>query len=129
MEFKQGDDMQIRTAKVTDIRSILVLSEQINRQSEAPMVFAPPSRSFGDSEEYWLGLMMDPLVPSLLRFKTKRSLASLLKSDAEQRGELYSVAWVSLWVNTIVVNDQIQSQGVGKALMKSFNQWPAAEER
>ncbi|HAH03063.1 MAG TPA: GNAT family N-acetyltransferase, partial [Vibrio sp.] len=29
-------------------------------------------------------------------------------------------------VNTIVVNDQVQSQGVGRALMKSFNQWAQA---
>lgn len=45
--------MQIRTAKVTDINAILALSDQINRQHHlgAPMVFAPPSQSFADSEE------------------------------------------------------------------------------
>ena len=54
--------MQIRNAKVTDINAILALSDQINHQHHlgAPMVFAPPSQSKADSEEYWLCLMIDP---------------------------------------------------------------------
>ncbi|MCZ8489288.1 hypothetical protein O9992_25620 [Vibrio lentus] len=57
--------------KVTDIRSILALSEQINRQHHlgAPMVFAPPSRKPWRQRKYWLGLMIDHSVPSLLRFE------------------------------------------------------------
>ena len=54
--------MRIRTAKAADIRFILKLSDQINRQHHqgAPNVFSSPDKSTNGSEAYWLGLMLEP---------------------------------------------------------------------
>ncbi|MCF7505664.1 MULTISPECIES: GNAT family N-acetyltransferase [Vibrio] len=120
--------MQVRTAKVTDIRSILALSEQINRQHHlgAPMVFAPPSRSFGDSEEYWLGLMIDPQGSFFVAVKNEHVVGFLAGKVTQNKGVSFIQSHKVARVNTIVVSDEAQSQGVGKALMKSFNQWSQA---
>ncbi|MEZ9337508.1 GNAT family N-acetyltransferase [Vibrio sp. Evd11] len=120
--------MQIRTAKVTDIRSILALSEQINRQHHlgAPMVFAPPSLGFTDTEEYWLGLMIDPVGAFLVAVDDQQVVGFLAGKVTQNKGVSFIQPHKVARVNTIVVNDQVQSQGVGRALMKSFNQWAQA---
>lgn len=120
--------MQVRTAKITDIRSILELSDQINRQHHhgAPMVFAPASQSFSDSEEYWLGLMLDPIGAFLVAVKGGQVIGFLAGKVTQNRGVSFIQPHKIARVNTIVVNDEVQSQGVGKSLMKSFNQWAQA---
>ncbi len=120
--------MQIRTAKVTDINAILVLSDQINRQHHlgAPMVFAPPSQSFADSEEYWLGLMIDPTGAFFVAVDEKQVVGFLAGKVTQNKGVSFIQSHKVARVNTIVVSDQVQSKGVGRALMKSFNQWAQA---
>ncbi|WP_061017643.1 GNAT family N-acetyltransferase [Vibrio splendidus] len=120
--------MQIRTAKVTDISSILELSEQINRQHHlgAPMVFAPVSQSRADSEEYWLGLMLDPVGAFLVAVDDRQVIGFLAGKVTQNKGVSFIQSHKVARVNTIVVNAQTQSQGVGRALMKSFNQWAQA---
>ncbi|WP_060981692.1 GNAT family N-acetyltransferase [Vibrio splendidus] len=120
--------MQIRTAKVTDINAIVALSDQINRQHHlgAPMVFAPPSQSFADSEEYWLGLMLDPVGAFLVAVDDRQVIGFLAGKVTQNKGVSFIQSHKVARVNTIVVNDQTQSQGVGRALMKSFNQWAQA---
>ncbi|MGR5389995.1 N-acetyltransferase family protein [Vibrio crassostreae] len=120
--------MQIRTAKVTDISSILELSEQINRQHHlgAPMVFAPVSQSRADSEEYWLGLMLDTVGAFFVAVDDQQVIGFLAGKVTQNKGVSFIQSHKVARVNTIVVNDQTQSQGVGRALMKSFNQWAQA---
>ena len=120
--------MQIRTAKVTDINAIVALSDQINRQHHLgdPMVFAPPSQSFADSEEYWLGLMLDPVGAFLVAVDDRQVIGFLAGKVTQNKGVSFIQSHKVARVNTIVVNDQTQSQGVGRALMKSFNQWAQA---
>ncbi len=120
--------MQIRTAKVTDINAILALSEQINRQHHlgAPMVFAPASQGLADSEEYWLGLMLDPVGAFLVAVDEKQVVGFLAGKVTQNKGVSFIQSHKVARVNTIVVNDQAQSKGVGRALMKSFNQWAQA---
>ncbi|MDN3701833.1 GNAT family N-acetyltransferase [Vibrio artabrorum] len=120
--------MQIRTAKVTDIRSILALSDQINRQHHcgAPMVFAPASQAFSDSEEYWLGLMLDPIGAFLVAVQDEQVVGFLAGKVTQNRGVSFIQPHKIARVNTLVVNDDVQKRGVGKSLMKSFNQWAQA---
>ncbi|MEZ8045842.1 N-acetyltransferase family protein [Vibrio sp. 10N.237.312.C02] len=120
--------MQIRNAKVTDISSILELSMQINRQHHlgAPIVFAPASHGLVDSEEYWLGLMLDPVGTFLVAVDAQQVVGFLVGKVTQNKGVSFIQSHKIARVNTIVVNDQVQSQGVGKALMKSFNQWAQA---
>ena len=122
--------MQIRTAKVTDISSILELSEQINRQHHlgAPMVFAPASQGLGDSEEYWLGLMLDSVGAFFVAVDDQQVVGFLAGKVTQNKGVSFIQSHKVARVNTIVVNDQVQSQGVGRALMKSFNQWAGCAE-
>ena len=121
--------MQIRNAKVTDINAILALSDQINRQHHlgAPMVFAPPSQSNADSEEYWLGLMIDPTGAFFVAVEQDAVIGFLAGKITQNKGVSFIQSHKVARVNTIVVNDQIQSKGVGRALMKSFNQWAQAQ--
>lgn len=120
--------MQIRTAKVADISSILELSEQINRQHHlgAPMVFAPASQSRADSEEYWLGLMLDPVGAFFVAVDNRQVIGFLAGKVTQNKGVSFIQSHKVARVNTIVVNDQVQSKGAGRALMKSFNQWAQA---
>jgi len=117
--------MQIRTAKVADIRSILELSDQINRQHHlgAPMVFAPPSQGFADSEEYWLGMMIDPLGTFLVAVHEQQVVGFLAGKVTQNKGVSFIQPHKVARVSTIVVNEQIQNQGVGRSLMRSFNHW------
>ncbi|WP_299690349.1 GNAT family N-acetyltransferase [uncultured Vibrio sp.] len=120
--------MQIRTGKVTDIRAILALSGQINRQHHlgAPMVFAPCSLGFADSEEYWLGLMIDPVGTFLVAVDDQQVVGFLVGKVTQNKGVSFIKSHKVARVNTIVVNDQVQGRGIGKSLMKSFNQWAQA---
>ncbi len=120
--------MQIRTAKVTDINAILALSDQINRRHHlgAPMVFAPASQGLADSEEYWLGLMIDPTGAFFVAVDEKQVVGFLAGKVTQNKGVSFIQSHKVARVNTIVVSEQVQSQGAGRALMKSFNQWAQA---
>jgi ribosomal protein S18 acetylase RimI-like enzyme len=101
---------------------------QINRQHHlgAPMVFAPASHGLADSEEYWLGLMLDPVGTFLVAVDAQQVVGFLAGKVTQNKGVSFIQSHKIARVNTIVVNDQVQSQGVGRALMKSFNQWAQA---
>ena len=98
--------MQIRTAKVTDINAIVALSDQINRQHHLgdPMVFAPPSQSFADSEEYWLGLMLDPVGAFLVAVDDRQVIGFLAGKVTQNKGVSFIQSHKVARVNTIVVD-------------------------
>jgi ribosomal protein S18 acetylase RimI-like enzyme len=101
---------------------------QINRQHHlgAPIVFASASHGLADSEEYWLGLMLDPVGSFLVAIDAQQVVGFLVGKVTQNKGVSFIQSHKIARVNTIVVNDQVQSQGIGKALMKSFNQWAQA---
>jgi ribosomal protein S18 acetylase RimI-like enzyme len=90
------------------------------------MVFAPVSQSRADSEEYWLGLMLDPVGAFFVAVDDQQVIGFLAGKVTQNKGVSFIQSHKVARVNTIVVNDQTQSQGVGRALMKSFNQWAQA---
>ncbi|MDN3615978.1 MAG: GNAT family N-acetyltransferase [Vibrio gallaecicus] len=121
--------MQIRIAKVADIRSILELSDQINRQHHAgaPMVFASPSMCLVDSEEYWLSLMIDRQGVFYVAVSDNQVVGFVVGKVSQNRGVSFIQPHKIGRVNTIVVRDTIQNKGVGKALMLKFKEWAQSE--
>lgn len=120
--------MRIRAVKVSDIQVILKLSHQINRQHHqgAPSVFSSPEEADNDSQAYWLGLMLDPEGRFLVAEEDEQVVAFLAGKITQNNGVSFIQDHKVARVNTIVVGDDVQGQGVGKNLMRTFNQWAHA---
>ena len=121
--------MRIRTAKAADIRFILKLSDQINRQHHqgAPNVFSSPDKSTNGSEAYWLGLMLEPEGHFLVAEEKDQIVAFLVGKITQNIGVSFIQGHKVARVNTIVVGDDAQGQGLGKKMMRAFNQWSQAK--
>jgi ribosomal protein S18 acetylase RimI-like enzyme len=117
--------MRIRAVKVSDIQFILKLSHQINRQHHqgAPTVFSSPEEADSGSEAYWLGLMLEPEGHFLVAEQDEQVVAFLAGKITQNNGVSFIQDHKVARVNTIVVGDDVQGQGLGKKLMRAFNQW------
>ncbi|MDK9736970.1 GNAT family N-acetyltransferase [Vibrio sp. D404a] len=120
--------MRIRAAKVADIQFILLLSEQINRQHHqgAPHVFSPPEQAEDGAEAYWLGLMLEPDGHFLVAEENDQIVAFLVGKITQNSGVSFIQDHKVARVNTIVVGEDAQGYGLGKKLMRAFNQWAQA---
>lgn len=122
--------MLIRSAQVHDIQAILVLADQINQQhfEGAPNVFADPQASQEGNEEYWLGLMLEPNGTFIVAELEERIIGFVVARITQNLDISFIQDHKVCRVNTIVVDDSIQAQGVGKALMAKVTQWATAQQ-
>ncbi len=122
--------MHIRTAQVKDIQSILRLANQINQQhfQGAPSVFSDPNESQKGNEEYWLGLMLEPTGVFFVAENDHNIIGFVVARITQNLDVSFIQGHKVCRVNTIVVDDQIQSSGIGKSLMAKVTQWAKAQE-
>lgn len=116
--------MNIRKAKEDDIDSICSLSNEINilHHEHMPEMFKYPS-SLDQDATYWLKYMKDSDHVVFVAQRQGRVVGAISARLVLNNSAPFLVERLRCCINTIVVGNNQQKQGFGKALMNAVEAW------
>ncbi len=118
--------MTIRTAEITDLDALLVLSEQIGKLhfENAPFTFKQPSAA---DKPFWLSLLNDESTLFLLAESGSLVVGFLTAIITVNDTVPFIVSCPICRIGTLVVDEAHRACGIGTQLMDACVQWAKSQ--